>query len=203
VNHKRINALLFGVGVIVGAAATVLLAARSDHGGVDLQGTARMAAHPEANVVVWLDAPGAPRSAAPAKRVVLDQRNLSFSPVVLVVRVGTTVELPNNDRVFHNVFSFHNGKRFDLGLYPVGTVRHVTFDQPGLSRIFCNIHANMAAYVMAVDTPYYAISDRDGRFELPSVETGHYTYHAWRSGGSDLTGTVDVQPGQSLDLDWP
>lgn len=162
-----------------------------------------MAAHLEPNVVVWLDAPGAPRADAPSKRVVLDQRNLSFSPGVLVVRVGTTVELPNNDRVFHNVFSFHNGKRFDLGLYPVGTVRRVTFDQPGLSRIFCNIHANMAAYVMAVDTPYYAISDRDGHFDVPSVEAGRYTYHAWRSGGSDLTGAVDVQPGQSLDLRWP
>ena len=201
--HKRRHGLLFGAAVLTCAVATVLAAARTDHITVDLRGTARVAARFEGNAVVWLDAPGAPRTDAPSKRVVLDQRNLSFSPGVLVVRVGTTVELPNNDRVFHNVFSFHNGKRFDLGLYPVGTVRRVTFDQPGLSRIFCNIHANMAAYVMAVDTPYYAISDRDGHFDVPSVEAGRYTYHAWRSGGSDLTGAVDVQPGQSLDLRWP
>ena len=201
-NHKRGNDLLVGVGAMICAAATVLAAVRTDRTALDLRGTARVAAHLEENVVVWLDSPGA-RSGARSREVVLDQRNLSFSPSVLVVRVGTTVKLPNDDRVFHNVFSFHNGKRFDLGLYPVGAVRYVTFDQPGLSRIFCNIHANMAAYVMAVDSPYYAISGRDGQFEVPSVEPGRYTYHAWRSGGSDLTGSIDVQPGQSLDLRWP
>ena len=63
------------------------------------------------------------------------------------MRVGTTVDFPNNDRVFHNVFSFRDGKRFDLGMYPIGTLRRVTFDKPGLSRLFCNIHPNMAAYV--------------------------------------------------------
>ena len=94
----------------------------------------------------------------------LDQRNLSFSPHVLVVRVGTTVDFPNNDRVFHNVFSFRDGKRFDLGMYPVGTMQQVTFDQPGLSRIFCNIHPNMAAYVLTVDSPYFARADESGAF---------------------------------------
>ena len=76
----------------------------------------------------------------PSPEVVLDQRNLSFSPRVLAVRVGTTVSFPNHDRVFHDVFSFRDGKRFELGLYPVGAIKHVPFDRPGLSRVFCNIH---------------------------------------------------------------
>ena len=162
----------------------------------------RVGDRPEPNAVVWLDAPAAP-SAPRAETVVLDQRNQSFYPHVLVVRVGTKVELPNNDRVFHNVFSFHDGKRFDLGLYPVGTSKRVTFDQPGLSRIFCNIHPNMAAYVMAVDTPYFALSDSKGRFQMSSVLPGTYIYHAWRPGGSDLTGATVVQQGISLDIHWP
>ena len=170
--------------------------------GITVLGTARVADHGESDVVVWLEAPGAPRT-LPSKRVVLDQRNLSFMPHVLVVRVGTKVDLPNNDRVFHNVFSFHNGKRFDLGLYPVGTMRTVTFDQPGLSRIFCNIHPNMAAYVITVDSPYFAVSDNNGDFEIPSVAPGTYWYHAWRARGPEIAATTDLRDGRTLHVDWP
>ena len=169
---------------------------------VDLHGTARSGDRPEPRAVVWLDAAD---KAAPAVSVKhrLDQRNLDFSPRILAVRVGTVVDFPNNDRVFHNVFSFHDGKRFDLGLYPVGTVKQVKFDHPGLSRIFCNIHPNMAAYVMVVDTPHYSVSDSDGRFTIEGVAPGSYTYHAWRPGGPELTGSAVVEAGRSLDLRWP
>ena len=167
-----------------------------------LHGTTRLGTRPEPHAVVWLDVqdPSVPSDAA---RVVLDQRNLDFSPNILVVQVGTTVDFPNHDRVFHNVFSFHDGKKFDLGLYPVGTLRKVRFDHPGLSRIFCNIHPNMAAYVMAVPTPYFSLSDADGLFEIPSVPPGSYTYHSWRPGRPELTGTIVVGPGATLDVRWP
>src|SRR5436190_24344305 len=134
----------------------------------DLHGTARAGDRPAVDTVVWLEAPHAPARPATG-RVVLDQRNLSFIPHVLVVQVGTTVDFPNNDRVFHNVFSFRDGKRFDLGMYPVGALKRVTFGQSGLSRIFCNIHPNMAAYVLAVDSPYFAVSDANGAFAMASV----------------------------------
>src|SRR5580765_1614839 len=152
-----------------------------------LHGTAHVGTRTAPNVVVWLDAPNLPR-AADRRTVVLDQRNLDFWPHVLVVRVGTTVDFPNNDRVFHNVFSFRDGKVFDLGMYPVGAMKQVTFDRPGLSRIFCNIHPNMAAYVMAVDTPYFAVADRSGAFTIGSVPPGPYRFHAWRAGGEVITG---------------
>ena len=156
-----------------------------------------------ANVVVWLDAPNAARARA-AEPVVLDQRNLRFSPQVLAVRVGTSVVFPNNDRVFHNVFSFHHGKVFDLGLYPVGDSKVVHFDKPALSRIFCNIHPNMAAYVVAVDSPYFAVTDAKGEFLVESVPAGRYRYHAWRAGSSDLSGewSVDAMDGV-LSIEWP
>jgi plastocyanin len=193
------------IGVVSSLAALVLfprLRAAEPSSGITVLGTARVAEHREPDVVVWLEAPGAPREAQ-TRHVVLDQRNLSFSPHVLVVRVGTRVELPNNDRVFHNVFSFHNGKRFDLGLYPVGTTRTVTFDQPGLSRIFCNIHPNMAAYVVTVDSPYFAVSNSNGDFEIASVSPGTYRYHAWRARGPEIAASADLHGGQALHVAWP
>ncbi len=178
--------------------ALVLLAGAPP--GIELHGTATFQGRPLADAVVWIEAPQRPTQPRPA--AVLDQRNLKFSPHVLAVQVGTTVAFPNHDRVFHDVFSFRDGKRFELGLYPVGAVRYVPFDRPGLSRVFCNIHPGMAAYVLAVESPYFAVSDRDGRFALPELPAGAFPYHAWRPGGATLEGTVDVQPGARLDVQW-
>ena len=168
----------------------------------DLHGLARAGERPAPDTVVWLDAPNAPERPQTG-RVVLDQRNLSFSPRVLVVRVGTKVDFPNNDRVFHNVFSFRDGKRFDLGLYPVGALRQVVFDRPGLSRIFCNIHPNMAAYVVVVESPYFARADESGAFTIADVPAGTYNYHAWRPGATtELTGMWASTTG-SMTIAWP
>jgi plastocyanin len=168
----------------------------------ELSGTVRVGARFQADAVVWIDAADAPPPATP-QRAVLDQRNLMFSPHVLAVRVGTTVDLPNNDLVFHNVFSFHDGKKFDLGLYPVGTSKRLTFDRPGLSRLFCNIHPAMAAYILAVESPYFAVSDKQGRFTIRGVRAGTHTYRAWRPGGEIVTGTVVVGAGSPLEVTWP
>lgn len=166
----------------------------------ELTGTAQVAGRPAENAVVWLEASGAP--AAPVPKVVLDQRNVAFVPRVLVVRVGTTVEFPNNDKVFHNVFSFRDGKKFDLGMYPKGSMKLITFDKPGLARLFCNIHPNMAAYVMAVDSPHFAVSNDNGTFTIAGVPPGTYTYHAWRAGGQPLTGSVSVDGKTAFEIHW-
>ncbi|MSO57367.1 MAG: methylamine utilization protein [Acidobacteria bacterium] len=171
--------------------------------GADLAGNVQASGKPVQDAIVWLDAPTAPPSVQ-SSPVVLDQRNLAFSPPVLAVRVGTSVDFPNNDRVFHNVFSFHDGKKFDLGMYPAGVrAKTVVFNKPGLSRIFCNIHPHMAAYVMSVDTPYFAVADERGLFTMSAVPPGTYTYHAWRSGGQTLSGTVTVGPTRPLEILWP
>jgi plastocyanin len=168
--------------------------------GAELTGTVHVTGRPAEHAVVWLEASGAPAVSVP--KVVLDQRNLAFAPRVLVVRVGTTVEFPNNDKVFHNVFSFRDGKKFDLGMYPKGSMKLITFDKPGLARLFCNIHPNMAAYVMAVDSPYFAVSNEDGTFTIAGVPTGTYTYHAWRAGGQPLTGSVSVDGKTPVEIRW-
>jgi plastocyanin len=169
----------------------------------EISGDARLGDKPVADAVVWLDAPNAPRSAAPVTAT-LDQRDMTFLPRVLAVRTGTTVTFPNNDRVFHDVFSDHEGKTSSLGTYPVGTEQRIRFTQAGLSRIFCHIHPQMAAYIVVVDSPYFAVADAGGRFTLPSVPVGEYRYHAWRPGGPTLDNTITVAgASMRLEVRWP
>jgi plastocyanin len=104
------------------------------------------------------------QKAVPLPHAMVDQRNKTFVPHVSVVTVGTTVRFPNDDTVFHNVFAYFQAKRFDLGIYPRGASKSETFDKPGLVALLCNIHSNMSAYIVVVDTPYYAVSDSSGRF---------------------------------------
>lgn len=142
-----------------------------------------------AGVVVWL-APADPAASAtvapapPAQPPRLVQRNKTFVPHLLVVPVGSLVEFPNDDPFFHNVFSLFEGKRFDLGLYEAGTSRQVRFSKPGVSYIFCNIHPEMSAVVIAVPTSYYATSDAQGQIVMPGVSAGRYLMHLWHEGAS-------------------
>lgn len=133
------------------------------------------------NVVVWLTPIGRVPAAklVPKQPLVLVQHHKSFEPHLLVVPVGAVVQFPNRDLFFHNVFSLFEGKRFDLGLYEAGTTRNVSFDRPGISFIFCNIHAEMSAIVIALDTPYYAVSNRKGEVVIPRVPPGQYTLKIW------------------------
>src|SRR5271168_3335533 len=134
------------------------------------------------NVVLWLtpvDSARPPSFLTPPSPLRLLQKNKSFEPHVLVVPVGSVVEFPNRDPFFHNVFSLFEGKRFDLGLYEAGSTRNVVFDKPGVSYIFCNIHSEMSAVVIAVSSPYYAISDPRGRVTIPGVPPGRYTLRIW------------------------
>jgi plastocyanin len=136
------------------------------------------------NVAVWLTAldrtvRADPVSASLENPPQLVQRNKTFEPHVLIVPVGTVVEFPNKDPFFHNIFSLYDGRRFDLGLYESGTKRSVRFDRPGVSFLFCNIHAEMSAVVVSVDTPYFGLSDRNGNVTIRNVPDGHYQMSVW------------------------
>jgi plastocyanin len=135
-------------------------------------------------LVVWLTPVGnTPPVAAPlqknSKIPQLIQRDKSFHPSLLVIPAGGKVESPNQDPFFHNVFSLFDGKRFDLGLYESGTTRFVQFDKPGISFIFCNIHPQMSAVVISLDTPYYAISNGNGDINIKNVAPGRYQMHVF------------------------
>jgi plastocyanin len=135
-------------------------------------------------VVLWLkpreiaEADSAPAE-QPHKRLQLIQKNKNFQPHVLVVPVGSTVDFPNHDPFFHNVFSLFDGKRFDLGLYEAGATNSVRFDRLGVSFLFCNIHPEMSAVVIAVDTPYYGVSDGAGNITIHDLPDGKYELHMW------------------------
>jgi hypothetical protein len=131
-------------------------------------------------VVVWLsplDGEAIPLKSGPPPQVI--QHNKTFNPHLVVVQVGQTVQFPNEDPFFHNIFSMYNGKRFDLGLYEAGSTRSVRFDRPGVSYLFCNIHAEMSAVVVALDSPYFAVSDHAGHISIPDVPDGRYQLHIW------------------------
>jgi plastocyanin len=133
-------------------------------------------------VAIWLRPEADPprgEAAMPLPRVKILQHGKRFEPHLLVVPVGTVVEFPNLDPFFHNVFSMFDGKRFDLGLYEAGTSRSVPFSTPGVCYIFCNIHPDMSAVVVVVDTPYFAITNRAGEFVVPNVPAGRYTLSVW------------------------
>jgi plastocyanin len=110
------------------------------------------------------------------------QKNKQFSPHLLVVPVGSVVHFPNADPFFHNVFSLFDGRRFDLGLYEAGSTRDVTFGREGISYIFCNIHPEMSAVVIALATPFYATEETQGHFRIQDVPADDYTLHVWVEG---------------------
>jgi plastocyanin len=134
--------------------------------------------------VLWLK-PLATTPAMPAPatgRFTLLQKNRMFSPHLLVVPVGSAVYFPNADPFFHNVFSLFNGKRFDLGLYEAGTTKQEIFSREGVSYIFCNIHPEMSAVIVALGTPFYAVLDGTADFRIHAVPSGEYEMHVWVEG---------------------
>jgi plastocyanin len=163
----------------------------------------KKAAPPDSsNVAAWLiplDA-SAPSAAASNKaEALIIQKNKTFEPHVTVVQVGSSIAFPNEDPFFHNVFSLYNGKRFDLGLYEAGTTRTLRFDKLGVSYLFCNIHENMSAVVIAVDTPYYGVSDQSGAIKITDVPDGRYGFHVFyeRSTADQLKSlerTITISP---------
>jgi plastocyanin len=130
--------------------------------------------------VVYLES--APRAAFEHRdeaRAKLDQRNETFVPHVLAIVAGTTVDFPNNDQTFHNVFSLSALKPFDLGRYAAGRSKSVRFDRPGVIRVFCDIHSHMSAFILVFAHRFFAVTDDDGRYRLDNVPPGTYTVIAW------------------------
>ena len=132
------------------------------------------------DVVVWLELlKGVPTQPVQAGHVRLLQKNKMFSPHVLVIPVGTIVEFPNADPIFHNAFSNYDGELFDVGLYPPGTTRSVLFRKAGVVHVFCNIHPAMAAIIIVLDTPYFTKAKHDGSYQISGVPPGSYELHVF------------------------
>jgi hypothetical protein len=147
-------------------------------------GFSQLGKHRSVPAVAWLE----PLAGTPALPFVprepytLMQKNRTFIPHLQVIPVGAVVQFPNADPFFHNVFSLFDGKRFDLGLYEAGSSKSVTFSREGVSYIFCNIHPEMSAVVLALPTPLFAIADPNDSFVLRNVPPGDYKLHLWIEG---------------------
>lgn len=130
-------------------------------------------------------------------RAVLDQRNEAFHPYVLAIMAGATVDFPNSDRVYHNVFSYSKTRRFDLGRYPKGRSKSVRFDRPGIVRVFCDIHAHMSAFILVFAHPYFSATDAERRYRIAHVPAGTYRLSVWTDGETRETRVVTVPSGEA------
>jgi plastocyanin len=131
-------------------------------------------------VVVSLEGTGsAPTFQTPTANAVIHQKEASFVPAFLVVAPGQAVTMPNDDTIFHNVFSYSKPNDFDLGLYGKGTSRTVTFHHPGVVRIYCSIHDSMNGLIVVAPSPYFDVADASGRFEIREVPPGTYRLRTW------------------------
>ena len=145
------------------------------------------------NIVVSLEAPGLTVT-PPATPVEVDQRNLHFVPHVVAIVKGATVKWLNDDSVKHNVFSPEGG--YDLGSWSHGEFRTHTFDKPGVYTQLCRLHTEMEGYVVVLDTPYFAVTDGAGAFDIPDVAPGRYTLKAWSEKLKAITQPITVESGK-------
>jgi len=153
--------------------------------------------------VVYLES--APRGAFETNEgghVVMDQRNETFAPHVLAITTGTTVDFPNSDAFYHNVFSLSKTKPFDLGRYAAGHSRQVRFDRAGIVRVFCDIHSHMNAFILVFSHPFFAITDVEGRYRIENVPPGTYGVMAWNEGTSSDARPITVPDGGVAELDF-
>ena len=135
-------------------------------------------------------------------RAVLDQRNQAFVPYVLAITVGTTVEFPNDDDTYHNVFSLSKARRFDLGRYPRGRSKSIRFDQAGVVRVFCELHSHMSAYILVLAHRYFAMTDAAGDYQIGDVPPGTYTLAVWRDGSVRARRTLHVPEDAAQDQNF-
>ncbi len=165
---------------------------------IEVEGQAKLANGRDASLAaVWLE--GSAKSKPTAKAIV-DQRDRAFIPHVSVVTVGSRVEFPNNDTVLHNVFADYNAKVFDLGTYPRGAKKAVTFESKGLVVLLCNMHSEMGAFIIVVDTPYYAVADEKGRYKIKGVPPGKYKLHGWHESNQLYEQDVTVNANSKLNM---
>src|SRR5215472_10106333 len=137
-------------------------------------------------VVVWLEGAG-PATEAKGRTVTIVQKQKRFSPHIIAVPAGTTVNFPNFDPIYHNAFSNFSGQPFDVGLYAPGTSQKVRFTRPGVVRVFCNIHPTMSAVIVVAPTPYIGISGKGGSFSISGVEPGSYRLRVFHERASEQT----------------
>ena len=152
---------------------------------------------------VWVGSGAPPVDAAKVSPARVEQRGYQFRPALSVVQAGTPVVFPNEDQLYHSVFSYSPAKRFDLGRFRKGEEPNaVVLDTPGVVQLFCEVHEHMRANVIVVDTPWFAVTDPEGRFAIDGIAPGRHSVSIWLSPKQTVTREVEVKAGQVLEVDW-
>lgn len=188
----------FAVKAIAFSGALLLLAGTSRAG--DIKGKVGVQGMKSAeNIAVYIDAIPDKKFEAPITKPVMDQTKMTFSPHVMVVQVGTTVEFLNSDPVGHNVYwpSISGNKKLahNLGTWPKGEKKSFQFNDVGVASLLCNVHPEMNGYIVVVPTPYFAVTDKNGNYEIKNVPPGKYTLKTWSEEGKVTTQDVEVGAG--------
>ena len=157
---------------------------------------------PYRQAVIYLDPAPPGLEAPPEPRAAMRQRDATFVPHLLAITVGTTVEFPNDDETYHNVFSLSKPRRFDLGRYAAGRSKSVRFDQPGIVRVFCDIHSQMNAFILVFEHRFHAVSDAEGRYRIDRIPPGTYRLTAWYEGVARQTQEVTIPSGGTAELNF-
>jgi plastocyanin len=179
---RKLIAVIFSLALFALTAFPTTVFAGKIKGKVNVKGL-----RTAADIVVYLNKTPATNVDLSKAKYVMDQQNLAFIPHVLPIPVGSSVLFPNNDKVDHNVFSMSRTKKFNLGSYKPGESQTVTFDKPGIVELRCDVHAEMAAYILVMKNPYFAVTDKQGNFEIPDAR---YLQQV------GLEGIADLPPGK-------
>ena len=192
---SRVGAALIVVSALALAAAESV-AAGEIKGKVNVQGIKS-----PADIAVYIDTIADKKFDAPKEHVVIDQRKMTFVPKVTVVPQGTTVDFLNSDPVGHNVYwpSISGNKKLahNLGTWPKGEKKPFQFNDLGVAALLCNVHPEMSGYIVVAPTPYFAVTDKDGNFEIKNVPPGKYTLKTWSEDGKPVTQAVEVGAGSA------
>ena len=163
----------------------------------------RDAADRRRSIVYLEEAPRGAFEELVAGRARVNQINEQFVPRVLAITTGTTVDFPNSDRIYHNVFSLSKPRTFDLGRYAAGASRAVRFDRPGIVRVFCDIHSHMSAWILVFNHPFFATTDDEGRYVIPNVPPGTYSLAVWHETLPRETRRIVVpESGAAVEVDF-
>ncbi len=178
------------------AAAVLVLSVTAPLAGAVLAGAVSLVADGKprddaSNAVVWLE--GAPRTGAGPAKADMKQESKRFQPKVVAVEKNGTVEFPNDDPIYHNVFSVSGGNRFDLGLYRSGASKSRKFEETGLVRVYCNIHPQMVGFIVVVDSDHVAVTGPSGAFRFDGVPPGRYVIKAWHEEAGEISQPVTVR----------
>ena len=189
---------LFAIKAVAACSAVLLMASASFAG--DIKGKVSVQGLKSAeNIAVYVDAIPDKKFDAPTAKPVVDQTKMTFVPHVIVVQVGTTVEFLNSDPVGHNVYwpSISGNKKLshNLGTWPKGEKKSFQFNDVGVASLLCNVHPEMSGYIVVAPTPYFAVTDKGGNYEIKNVPPGKYTLKTWSEDGKVTTQAVELGAG--------